>query len=168
MQYCKTKYLEKEVKQIVTKSATFADLLVPLERQYSSYETDLSIWTEIQNLAMLPSNPNAARIYELLADVDGFVGGLTPDLTAETSCFSGCWPISHETCGISVGLRWSARQEPSAKRTCLYFDWSWRWRRRGTSTPAATALQEATLNTMAVGIKDLDLLNGLPLRVLAT
>ena len=33
-QSCKTKYLEKQVKQIVTKSATFADVLVALERQY--------------------------------------------------------------------------------------------------------------------------------------
>ena len=35
LQCCKTKYLEKQVKQIVTKSATFADVLVALERQYS-------------------------------------------------------------------------------------------------------------------------------------
>ena len=40
LQCCKTKYLEKQVKQIVTKSATFADVLVALERQY--YE-DLSV-----------------------------------------------------------------------------------------------------------------------------
>ena len=32
LQCCKTKYLEKQVKQIVTKSATFADVLVALER----------------------------------------------------------------------------------------------------------------------------------------
>ena len=34
LQCCKTKYLEKQVKQIVTKSATFADMLVAFERQY--------------------------------------------------------------------------------------------------------------------------------------
>ena len=34
LQCCKTKYLEKQVKQIVTKSATFVDVLVALERQY--------------------------------------------------------------------------------------------------------------------------------------
>ena len=43
LQCCKTKYLEKQVRQIVTNSATFADVLVPLERQYPTYETDLSI-----------------------------------------------------------------------------------------------------------------------------
>ena len=36
LQWCKTKYLEKHVKRIVTKSATFADVLVALERQYST------------------------------------------------------------------------------------------------------------------------------------
>ena len=74
MQCCKTKYLEKQVKQIVTKSATFADVLVALERQYPTYETDLSIRAEIQNLALLPNNPKPARISELLAELDHCVG----------------------------------------------------------------------------------------------
>ena len=78
VQCCKTKYLEKQVKRIVTKSATFAEVLVALERQYPSYETDLSIRTEIQNLGMLPNNPTAARITELLADLDHWMGRLTP------------------------------------------------------------------------------------------
>ena len=77
LQCCKTKYLEGHVKQIVTKSATFSDVLVALERQYFSYRTYLSIWTEFQNLAMLPKNPKAARISELLADLDHWVGRLT-------------------------------------------------------------------------------------------
>ena len=42
----------------MTKSATFADVLVALERQYPTYETDLSIRAEIQNLAVLPNTPN--------------------------------------------------------------------------------------------------------------
>ena len=79
LQCCKTKYLEKQVKQIVTKPATFAEVLVALERQYPSYETDLSIRTEIQNLGMLPNNPKAARITEVLADLDHWLGRLTPD-----------------------------------------------------------------------------------------
>ena len=78
LQCCKTKYLEKQVTQIVTKSATFADVLVALERQYPTYETDLSIRAEIQNLAVLPNNPKPARISELLADLDHWVGPLTP------------------------------------------------------------------------------------------
>ena len=78
LQCCNTKYPEKQVKQIVTKSATFADVLVALERQYPTYETDLSIRAEIQNLAVLPNNPKPARISELLADLDHRVGRLTP------------------------------------------------------------------------------------------
>ena len=75
LQCCKTKYLEKQVKQIVTKSVTFADVLVALERLYP---TDLSIRAEIQNLAVLPNNPKPARISELLADLDHWVGRLMP------------------------------------------------------------------------------------------
>ena len=78
LQCCKTKYLEKQVKQIVTKSATLADVLVALEKQYPSHETDLSICTENQNLAKLRNNTKAARISELLADLDHWVGRLTP------------------------------------------------------------------------------------------
>ena len=73
LQCCKTKYLEKQVKQIVTKSATFADVLVALERQYPTYETDLSIGAKIQNLPMLPNNPKPRRVSELLADLDHWV-----------------------------------------------------------------------------------------------
>ena len=62
LQCCKTKYWEKQVKQIEMKSTTFADVSVALEGQYPSYETDLSIRTEIQNLVMLPNNPKAGRL----------------------------------------------------------------------------------------------------------
>ena len=75
LQCCKTKYLDR---QIVTKSATFADVLVALERQYPTYETDVPIRAEIQKLAVLPNNPRLARISELLADLDHWVGRLTP------------------------------------------------------------------------------------------
>ena len=78
LQCCKTKYLEKQVKQIVTKCATFADVLVALERQYPTYETDLSIRAEIQNLAVLPNNPKPGRVSELLADLDHWAGRLKP------------------------------------------------------------------------------------------
>ena len=78
LQCCKTKYLEKQVKQMVTKSATFADVLVALERQYPTYETDLSIRAEIQNLAVLPNNPKPGRVSGLLADLDHWAGPLTP------------------------------------------------------------------------------------------
>ena len=78
LQCCKTRYLEKQVKQIVTKSATFADVLVALERQYPTNETDLSIRTEIPNLHVLPNNPRPGRVSELLADLAHWAGRLTP------------------------------------------------------------------------------------------
>ena len=78
LQCCKTKYLEKQVWQIVTNAATFADVLVALERQYPTYETDLSIRAEIQNLPVLPNNPKPGRVSELLADLDHWDGRLTP------------------------------------------------------------------------------------------
>ena len=78
LQCCKTKYLAKQVKQIVTKFAILANVLVALERQYPTYETHLSIRAEIQNLAVLPNNPKPGRISELLADLDHWVGRLTP------------------------------------------------------------------------------------------
>ena len=78
LQCCKTKYLEKQVKQIVTKFATFADVLVALERHYPTYETDLCIRAEIQNLPMLLNNPKPGRVSELLADLDHWAGQLTP------------------------------------------------------------------------------------------
>ena len=78
LQCCKTKYLEKQVKQLVTKSATFADVLVALERQYPTYKPNLSIRAEIQNLAVLPNNPKTGGVSELLADLDHWAGRLTP------------------------------------------------------------------------------------------
>ena len=62
----------------MTKSATFADVLVAFERQYPTYETNLSIRAEIQHLAVLPNNPKRARVSELLADLDHWAGRLTP------------------------------------------------------------------------------------------
>ena len=62
----------------MTNSATFADVLVALERQYPTYETDLSIRAEIQNLPVLPNNPKPGRVSEVLADLDHWAGRLTP------------------------------------------------------------------------------------------
>ena len=62
----------------MTKSASFPDVLVALERQYPTYRTNLSIRAEIQNLPMLPNNPKPGRVSELLADLDHWAGRLTP------------------------------------------------------------------------------------------
>ena len=60
----------------MTKSATFANVLVALERQYPFYETDLSIWAEIKGA--LPNDPKPARTSKLLSDLDHWVGRMTP------------------------------------------------------------------------------------------
>ena len=78
LQCSKTKYLEKQVKQIMTKSATFVDVFVALERQYPTYETNLSIRAKIQNVPVLPNNPKPGRVSELFADLDHWAGRLTP------------------------------------------------------------------------------------------
>ena len=57
LQCCKTKYLEKQVKQTVTKSATFADVLAAFETQFPPYETDLSIRTEIPKASHVAQQP---------------------------------------------------------------------------------------------------------------
>ena len=131
LQCCKTKYLEKQVKQIVTKSATFADVLVALERQYPTYETDFSIRAEIQNLAVLPNNPRPARISEVFADLDHWVGRLTPgSYGSDELLFCLVAKLPREVCN---GQRQSARQKPSSTRTCICYFWSWRWRKKATS-----------------------------------
>ena len=72
---CMMKYLEKQVKHVKRNVATFAEVLVSLQTQYSSYESDLSNRTEPGYAA---KQPNSAHISDLLADPDKWVGQLTP------------------------------------------------------------------------------------------
>ena len=94
LQCCKTKYLENQVQHVVTRSATFAYMLVVFERQYPSYETDLSLRAEIQNLAVLPNNSKPARISELLADLDHWMGRLTPGSYGDHELLF--WLVAHQ------------------------------------------------------------------------
>ena len=134
LQCCKTQYLEKQVKQIVTKSAAFAEVLIALERQYPSYETDLSIWTEIQNLAVLPNNPKAARISEMLADLDHWVGQLTPGSYGSDKLLF--WLVAKIPRDVWDECRATAERKA---RTLTYEDLSMLllelcWRKKATST----------------------------------
>ena len=168
LQCCRTKYREKQLEQIVTKSATFVDLLIALERQYPSYETNLSIRTEIQNLAILPNNPKSARISELLADCDHWVG--RPTRRSYGSDELLFWLVAK----IPLDVWDECQTTVECKAgTFTYEDLSVlllapALEKRVTSTSTRTALEEATLGTMAVGIKHLDFDKGLPLRLLAT
>ena len=101
LQCCKTKHVEKQVKQIVTKSATFADVLVALEKQYPTYETNLS-----NNLAVLPNNPKPARVSELLADLDHWAGRLMPGSDSSDDLLFWLvaklpWELSDECCSTA-------------------------------------------------------------------
>ena len=118
----------------MTKSPTFADVLVALERQYPTYETDLSIRAEIQNLPMLPNNPKPGRVSELLADLDHWAGRLTPGSYSSDDLFFWLVLSSLESCGTSAVQRQSARLEPSTTRIYVYYSWSWRQGKKATST----------------------------------
>ena len=119
LQCCKVKYLEKQVKQILTTTATFANVLVALERQYSSFETDLFIRTKIRNLAMLPNNPKIVRISELLADLDLWVGRLTPQSYGSDELV--LWLVAKNTGDMCDECRATAERKA---RTLTYEDLS--------------------------------------------
>ena len=134
LQCCKTKYLEKQVRQIVTNSATFANVLVALERQYPTYETDLSIRAEIQNLPVLPNNPKPGRFSELLADLDHWAGRLTPGSYSSDDLLF--WLVAKLPRELWDECRSTAERKARSLRyedLCV-LSWSWRWRRRATST----------------------------------
>ena len=56
LQCCKTKYLEKQVRQIVTNSATFADVLAALEMQYPTSPSE----PRSRTCPCCPTTPNLA------------------------------------------------------------------------------------------------------------
>ena len=134
LQCCKTKYLEKQVTQIVTNSSTFADVLVALERQYPTYETDLSIRAEIQNRPVLPNNPKPGRVSELLADLDHWAGRLTPGSYSSDDLLF--WFVAKLPRELWDECRSTAERKARSLSTRIYacYSWSWRWRRRATST----------------------------------
>ena len=130
LQCCKTKYLAKQVKQIVTKCATFAHLLFALERQYPTYETGLSIRAEIQNLAVLPNNPKPGRISELFADLDHWLGHLTPG--SYRSIERLFWLVAKLPRELWDECRFTAECKARAlnyEDLSVYYFWSWRWKR---------------------------------------
>ena len=168
LQCCKTKYGEKQVKQIVTKSATFADVLVALERQYVTYDTDLSIRAEIQNLAVLPNNPKPPGISKLLADLDHWVGRLTPgSYGSNKMLFWLVAKLPRELWGECRSTAECKARAPIAS-ICQYYFWSWHWKRKATSTCTPMVLKEEAPGAMVVGTKDTDPDRGLPPKMLVS
>ena len=68
--WCKEKTYQKQVKQIVKTCSTSAEVLQRLEKRYPVYETDLSVGTRIEELAIVPRFPSAARISEHVCDLE--------------------------------------------------------------------------------------------------
>ena len=134
LQCCKTKYLEKQVKQIGRSPPPSPTCWLSRERQYPTYETNLSIRAEMQNLAVLSNDPKPATISELLADLDHWVGRLTPGSYGSHDLLFWLVAKLPRDCGTSAGLRQSARREPSTTRICLCYSWSWHRRKKATST----------------------------------
>ena len=71
---CKKKFLQRHVKTAIPKSSDWGDLLKRLEQMYQVYETDLSVFTEIEELPPLPEFPTAARIFEFVAQLEELMG----------------------------------------------------------------------------------------------
>ena len=110
---------------------SFADVLVALERQYPTYETDLSIRAEIQNLPVLPNHPKPGRVSELLADLDHWAGRLTPgSYSSDDLLFRLVTKLPRE---LWDECRSTAERKARSLRYACY-SWSWRWRRRASST----------------------------------
>ena len=67
---CRSKFLQKQVQQIVKTCSTWAEVLQRLEKTFPVYETDVSVRTQIEELPMLPEFPSAARVSEYVCDVE--------------------------------------------------------------------------------------------------
>ena len=83
---CKSKFLQKQVKQIVKTCSTWAEVLQRLEKTFPVYESDLSVRTQIEP-PMLPKYPTVARISEYVCDLEYLfsrmiVGSYGPSETA--------------------------------------------------------------------------------------
>ena len=162
LQCCKTRYLEKLVRHIVTNSSTFADVLVALERQYPTYETDLSIRAEIQNLAVLPNNPKPGRVSELSADLDHWAGRLTPGSYSSDDLLF--WLVAKLPRQLWDECRLMAERKARSLRyedLCVLL-LELALEKEGDQHLNNYRLEEEALETMAKGTKDPDLGRGLP------
>ena len=72
---CKTKFLQKQVKQIVKTCSTWAEVLQRLKKTFPVYETDLSVRTQIEELPKLPEFLSATRVSEYVSAQSIFFHG---------------------------------------------------------------------------------------------
>ena len=81
---CKKHFLQRQVKTAIRKSSSWGDFLKGLEQMYPVYETDLSVRAEIEELPPLPEFPTAARISELVAQLEELMGRMNPSSLGPT------------------------------------------------------------------------------------
>ena len=67
---CKTKFLQKQVKQIIKTCSTLAEVLQRLEKTFPVHEADLTVCTQIEEVPMLPEFPSAARVSEYACNLE--------------------------------------------------------------------------------------------------
>ena len=72
------KYLKRQVMTAIRTSSNWGDFLRKLEQMHPVYETELSIRTEIEELPPLPEFCTAARISELVAQLEELMGRMNP------------------------------------------------------------------------------------------
>ena len=75
---CKKKFFRRQVKTAIRKSSNWDDFLKGLDQMYPVYETDLTFRTEIEELPPLPKFPTAARISEIVAQLEELLGRMNP------------------------------------------------------------------------------------------
>ena len=75
---CKEKFLQRQVKTTIRKSSNWGDFLKRLQQMQPVYETDLSVRTEIEELHSLHEFRTAARISELVAQLEKLMGRMNP------------------------------------------------------------------------------------------
>ena len=74
---CKKKLLQRRVETAI-QSSNWGDFLKRLEQMYSVYETHLSVQKKIEELPPLLQFPTAARISELVAQLEELMGHMNP------------------------------------------------------------------------------------------
>ena len=75
---CKMKLLQQQVKTAIRRSSNWGDLLKGLEQMYPVCETDLSVQTRIGELPSVPEFRTAARIPDLVAQLEELMGRKNP------------------------------------------------------------------------------------------
>ena len=114
---CKKKFLQGQVKQVVKKFSTWAEVLQRLEKTFPVYETDLSVRTQIEELPMLPEFPSAARVSEYVCDLEYLFSRMNVGSYGATEPL--LWLMSNipNVCGMTAALPLRGKAGPTRTTT---------------------------------------------------